>query len=468
MLRSGLGERFPAIGELAVGLRRMLTILSSGWRPAALIGALLLLPLIYDSPNTPGKHHIGLPRVYSGDEPHYLVMINSLLLDGDLDLANNYAAVHNGASEAGRWFSGWPLDHHTVWFEGTTRREWRAVYEDQPPNWDQDSEGHPVPRLRVGQSVPVAGHTETSTHPPGLALLLAPLLLPFRNTALVEPLAIACSALATIIAMLVFRNLIRSYAATPAAELITAVTFLATPIWHYARSLFTEPYLLLFAIVAYSTTLRGRSPFLAGVMIGLGLLMKPTFILLGLPLLALYVVARNGRAALLFALPMAASLAATIGYDAVMLGSPWRAVQEWRQGSLPVGAWKMLFSPTKGLLISAPATVVALAAWPRFFRTHRRDATVLMAAILLNYVFFASYAVWWGGSGYSVRYMVPVLPLVFVSLVSFADGTWPRSRVLRGTAVALCVLSGVVNARAAIQYWKSWDTNPIYAALYPK
>lgn len=33
---------------------------------------------------------LALPRVLSGDSPHYLVGVNSLIEDGDFDLTNNY------------------------------------------------------------------------------------------------------------------------------------------------------------------------------------------------------------------------------------------------------------------------------------------------------------------------------------------------------------------------------------------
>src|SRR5262249_45684788 len=138
-----------------------------------LISLFLLLPLLFGSPHSTAPLHLGLPRVYSGDEPHYLVIINSIILDGDLDLANNYAAIHMGSPQAGEDSSGRALIHHTVWFESGSRKEWWRIYEVNPALWDRDNEGHPVPRLRAGQAAPLDGHPEFSSHPPGVALLLA-------------------------------------------------------------------------------------------------------------------------------------------------------------------------------------------------------------------------------------------------------------------------------------------------------
>jgi hypothetical protein len=424
------------------------------------------MPLIFSSPLSPSVFHLGLPRVFSGDEPHYLITLNSLLNDGDLNVANNYLAAHRGSLAAGRAFAGQWLDHHTVWYEGATRRNWRKVYEFDPQKWDRDSEGFPLPRLRPGQAAPPPGQTEVSTHPPGLALMLAPLLLPLRGTDLVEPAAILCSALATIAGMLMFRSLLKTWTTRPlVVDAVTAVTFLATPAWHYGRSLFNESFMLLFATAAYSLTLRGRSPLAAGAAIALGMLMKPTFLLLALPLLALHLYERNLRAATALALPLATAGAIILVLNAALLGGPWRPMQEWEQGSPVSGAFKMLFSPERGLLITAPAIIVALAAWPRFLRSFPRDASVLLAGAALQFALFANWGSWHGGSCYSVRYMVPVLPLIFAALVCAAETPWWRSRLWGNAAVAVCVVSFAINALAAIQYWEVWNTNPVYAAI---
>ena len=304
---------------VAVSLKR-----GSSYLPV-FISLLLLLPLLFGSHHSTSTLHLGLPRVYSGDEPHYLVLINSVILDGDLDLANNYAAVHRGAPQAGNDFSGSALDHHTVWFESGSRKHWRQIYEFDPAHWGHDGEGHPVPRLRAGNAAPLEGHPEFSIHPPGVALLLAPILFPFRGTQLIEPLAICCSAIAMIIAMVMFRSLVRKYNSNSAfADLVTVVTFLGTPAWLYGRTLFNEPYLLLFAIGSYSLALRDKNPVLAGILIGCGMLMKPPFALLIIPLFLMYFLKRRFTSAALLVLPAVASLTAFLWLNDVMFGSPWR------------------------------------------------------------------------------------------------------------------------------------------------
>ena len=52
--------------------------------------------------------------VTSGDEPHYLLILNSILRDGDLQLEADYRRVAAGGGDAGMRFRGVHLDHHTI------------------------------------------------------------------------------------------------------------------------------------------------------------------------------------------------------------------------------------------------------------------------------------------------------------------------------------------------------------------
>lgn len=431
-----------------------------------LIIAALLLPLIFASSHVSGTFHLGLPRVHSGDEPHYLVTLNSLLLDGDLNLAKNYSAVHEGAGQAGKYFAGTPLDDHTVWLENGQLRRWSKVYECDPAKWDHDAHGHLVPRLRAGQTSPSPGHVEYSIHPPGLALLLAPLLFPFRGTTLVEPLAIVCSTLAIISAMFLFRALVMYFEPRMrVANLITAATFLGTPAWHYGRTLFNEPYLLLFAVGAFSLALRGRSLLVPGMLIGVGMLMKPPFLLLAIPIGLMLLWEKKMRAVAVFAMPLAVSTAFILWFNFHIFGSPWRAPQKFETGSFLTGASGLLFSWNHGCLLSAPALLVALLAWPSFYRAHTREALVLIGGASLYFCLFSFFITWNGGDCYGPRYLVPVLPLLFLPLVTLSRMKMWRDEWGRHALVAVCLLSIGVNFLAANPYWTYWESNPLAAQL---
>jgi hypothetical protein len=67
--------------------------------------------------------------VYSRDEPHDLALIHSLMLDFDLDLANNYDSVHHGSKQAGERFAHGLVDHHVCWYIDGTRFVWSELFE---------------------------------------------------------------------------------------------------------------------------------------------------------------------------------------------------------------------------------------------------------------------------------------------------------------------------------------------------
>ena len=166
------------------------------------------------------------------------------------------------------------LDHHTVWFEGGSGEAVAAGFTNSTRHTGTATvKGAPYRDCLRVNSAPLDGHPEFSTHPPGVALLLAPnSVLLFRGTHLLEPLAICCSAIATIIAMLL---MLRRFDPENTIPILLSLIWsrssrsLGTPAWLYGRTLFNEPWLLLFAIGSYSLALRGKNPVLAGALIGL-------------------------------------------------------------------------------------------------------------------------------------------------------------------------------------------------------
>src|SRR5260370_41395861 len=74
---------------------------------------LIVLPQFYQ----PSKAvQWSFPIVAHGDEPHYLVLLNSLIFDGDFDLRNNYLSVHEGSIQAVLAYAcSWSDPPHTYW-----------------------------------------------------------------------------------------------------------------------------------------------------------------------------------------------------------------------------------------------------------------------------------------------------------------------------------------------------------------
>ena len=191
--------------------------------------------------------------------------------------------------------------------------------------------------------------------------------------------------------------------------------------------------------------------------------MKPFFILVAVPLGLMMLAEKRTRTLVLFTLPQVACILVVFWMNHRMFGSPWRPVQPFVIGSFFKGASGLLFDAKHGCLNSAPALLVVLVAWPAFLRAHRREAWMLGGGAALYFLFVSLYDGWTGGFCYGPRYLVPVLPLLFVALVSLpATGIW-RELWARRLLGAVCALSVAVNFIAANPYWNSWSKNPLTA-----
>jgi hypothetical protein len=407
----------------------------------AIIALLLVLPLAVSTVPSGGGSTLVIdwPRVCSGDEPHYLLMVNSLICDGDLDLRNNYTGLSSASLQAGRSFAGRPLDHHTKWFEGSRLVTWgQGAASSEPP-----------------------AH-EYSWHPPGLPLLLAPLVWPLRGTPWVEPAALLSTAVVTIVGLAFFCILIRGYlAAGEAVWTAAAVAFLGTPLWPYARTLYTEPYLATCAIGAYALALRRSNYVLAGILLAIGMTMKPPFVLLALPLAGV-ILPRGGMiAACRFFVPMAIAVFWILGLNRWMHGSSWRSSIQWAPGDLGTGVAGLLCSRTHGLLPLVPAVLPVIAAWPTFLRRSPSEATALLTGCVLYFVLMANWVAWHGGACFGPRMIVPILPLLFTAAAVMPDCRWWAFKPLRGAAIGVCVLSIVFNGVAAFSHGQAWNNHPV-------
>ncbi len=106
----------------------------------------------------------GFARAFSGDEPHYLLMLNSLLNDGDLDLANNYANVHAGGNQAGESYAAMhSRSSHAADIDGR-RVDCREFYDFAHGEWQAGADGEVHPVHKPGVVAPPASVPEYSTH----------------------------------------------------------------------------------------------------------------------------------------------------------------------------------------------------------------------------------------------------------------------------------------------------------------
>jgi hypothetical protein len=447
-----------------------------------LLMALLFAPHVVSSVRFDGPRSFALvpPRICSGDEPHYLIQVNSLLHDGDLDLANNYARARFGAADAGEGFRFVPLEHHVNWYVNGRLVHWHDVF--RPDGTRQPgAEKVQVPKEAYSQ------------HPPGLPILLAILLAPLPEN-WIEPASLFVSGVAVALGLYWFVALIRPYATNQLALCsVTAIAFFGTPALAYGRTLFTEPYLLACAVGSLYFYLRtplkaagdcppfcaaGRAktgtvpfspggfvrksaPVVAGGLIGLGIAMKPPFAVLMLPMLVETILRKRWSTLASLCVGPGIAVAFILTLNQCHYGSCFRSSQQWDSGISLAGVAEILIDREHGILWFAPAVVIAALAIPSWIGEHRRDATILLGAVA---AYFAVMAPWGaGGYCYATRYLVPICPLLMVPLTALPTMRIWNSALLRWAAYAVCVLSVAINVVGAMEIEGSWSQRPLHS-----
>jgi hypothetical protein len=339
----------------------------------------------------------------SGDEPHYLVMAQSLWREHDLDLRDNYAR------EDWREYTPGPVAPHY----GAPR-----------------ADGRPFP-----------------AHSPGLPLLLAPLYAVGGRMLCVSALTLAAAALA----LEMWRAARRLTGDEEAALLAWAVGFVP-PLAFYSFEIYTEMPAALALAVALRLVLSGptvggaaAAAALVSSLPWLHLKMIPAAVALG----AVAAWHLRGRRLVAFAAVSIVMAAAFLGYYQAIFGvpsplgiyggvprdasgAPWRAV---------AGLW---LDRSFGLLPYAPVFLVALAGLGALARRRAWEWLLAGAAVVAPVL---PWRMWWGGQCPPARFLVPIIPLLALALAArvaasrtgLARWRWPLLVLGIATTIAMTV-----------------------------
>ncbi|HSC26703.1 MAG TPA: hypothetical protein VLD67_05490 [Vicinamibacterales bacterium] len=384
------------------------------------------------------------PAVPGGDEPHYLVITQSLLYDGDLRIENNHRR-----------------GDYQAYFAGQLRPDY----------------------LRRGRDGEIY-----SIHAPGVSALVLPAfaLGGYRGVVVFLLLvAAAASALLWHVVWLAARS-------RPAAWFgWAAVTLSATTVFHsftvYPDGL--GGVLVLTGIWALLRTEEERVTVSTSVwpwgLHGAALALLPwlhsRFALLAGSLGAL-VLLRLGRApnpaakAAAFLVVPAISALGWVGYFVAIYGSPdpsapYGAARMGSLASIPGGLGGLLFDQRFGLLANAPVLLFGIAGLIAMLRRAsgmRRLAIELLFVIVPYLLTVTNFTMWWGGWSAPARFAAPILPALAVS----SAGAWLvlRDRATRTLAIGALGLTAFItvvlvvpehgrlafNTRLAPALWLDW------------
>lgn len=266
----------------------------------------------------------------------------------------------------------------------------------------------------------------------------------------------------------------RSLGASAGAQLLSGVGLvLATPLWGYAGSDFSEPLqaglcgLGLAAVTAHRESPSRRSALAAGFLLGALPLVKSLLFVVTVPLLASLVALaprpragdaaegrkkRKGTGMVPYLAPAllgaAVPVAIWLVLELVRFGKPFGGYpgEDFSYPAL-AGLLRLTLLPNKGLLVYAPACILA---FPGLLALRRRDPALALGLAAAAAAVLASAASWWawdGQAGWGPRLLVPALAPLFLCAALGFDAGAPRRRL----GALLLAAGAAVNLAGALQ-----------------
>lgn len=417
----------------------------SDWGLAILAGlALLLIWGVTRVELAPGWNlKIVSPSAVSGDEPHYLMVVNSILFDHDLELQDAYERVRHGGLDAGRrWRRRLPdhhtilvnrrTGHHTLWMHSTTE-----VVVDRPFGI----------RVPLPEFAPSPDVYEVPAHPVAFPALLALVLAPFHPSINnVEPdvgFVLVLIAWAGTLATYVMAR--RGGFSRGPAILAAAVLLLASPWLPYCRPYYPETTIgltLTLAIWAWSDDRPGLASFFAAS----AAILKPSFAVVGAGFLIEALRERRLRDTIRMAVILSICAVALCAFNYWLAGTPLiSGTLSWRPAADLQQLHDTLLDPSHGLFIFAPWTIFAVFAIAHAFDQYDADSAMLrrMAMPLVLYVILLAITGFGPGFCYGPRYWVAFLPWLAVATMQAMRTANRKGRIacalLIGLAMAIAI-----------------------------
>ena len=335
-----------------------------------------------------------------------------------------------------------------------------------------------APRSKGGPPAPGPNDRVCSVFPPGMGLLAIPFFLPFviaganaLDLSMLLRVGHVAAAFYEVIAALLIWAVLRRVVSERAALALVLLYFLGTSVrtvasqalWQHAGAH------LGIAVALWLTVderpISRRRELMAGLALGLASLIRQTTALAALGFarwreLPLAVATFAG--VLLGVIPL-------LVFNWIAFGSPLEQGYGAKPFDTPVldGLAGLLISPSRGLFIYEPWSILALASMviAAFANTTRGNVSRRISGLLVAWIVFlavyATYAEWWGGRVFGPRFLDDLAPVLIVGLAWGVRGGWFAFGVSRAVLWITAAWSLVIFNAAAFVYDQSWDTVPV-------
>jgi hypothetical protein len=270
--------------------------------------------------------------------------------------------------------------------------------------------------------------------------------------------AAAITALSVLVLFLALRHVTTEGPALAAAALYafatSSLSVSSQALWEHG------PAQLCLALALWGLTRGGeRGRAIACLALALAVAMRPTNLLLAVPLGVQALRERPRARPLLFALPPLLLLAL---YNARYFGAPWSSGRDptltrvWWSTDRLAGLAGLLLSPGRGLFVYSPVLVLAVAGLALGWRQRRPLFPALATGAALFVIACSLRTVWWGGFCYGPRMLADLLPILCFGLVPVLEAARPR-RWLRTAVVVLALPSFALHAVGALSWDRSFE-----------
>jgi hypothetical protein len=239
-------------------------------------------------------------------------------------------------------------------------------------------------------------------------------------------------------AFVLFRISILLGASEKQGYLLSAFFGLTSYSFVFAQSTYEHHFEMFFVLMSVFYALKKNdenSGFLSGLMLSLGLVFRATTIL-ALP--AILLIQKDNKARLKFLLSLTTGVSFVLVYNYVRFGNPLESgyslawslahsdkIDFWSTSYIPSALFGLLFSPGKGLIFFSTTILIAFLGLKTFWQKHRllSYSIMLVTAAYLG-IFSLNFA--WHGSiwSYGPRYVLPIVPLLYLPIIYVKPKKW--------------------------------------------